>query len=384
VDFTQDLFTQRRNYADGTTRINEDGRIWYDSTTNTLRIGNGVPGGHHISTGGDQGPIRSLTFDRTGPGTVTTPGMLTWNEHEDCVEVYQADGTVLQLGLEAYIQVYNNTANTMVNGTVVRFSGVFADEIYTPEAAPLLADGSVPPLYVIGVLTANIAAGNIGRATVLGKVHDVDTTGSSVGETWAVGTLLWAHPDQAGKMTSVMPTAPDIQISVAAVLKVGATDGVLLVRPTIWPRLYYGSFSSTQTQYANVALTPYAVTLTTTDIASGHHLANSSQIVADAAGLYNYQFSIQVLSTNASAKSIWIWPRKNGVDIPNSASQLTVVGNNEYKIAAWNFIVSMQIGNYFELMWAVSDSALRIPSPPAESFCPAIPSVILTVTQAAL
>lgn len=384
MSFTQDFFSSRRNYDDGTTRINEDGRIWYDSTTNTMRIGNGAPGGHHISTGGDQGPIRSLTFERTGPGVETTPGMIAWNEFEDCVDVYQYDGTTLQLGLEAYIQVYNKTANAMIDGTAVRFTGVHTDDIFTPTVEPMIANGTIPPLYVVGILTDTIEPNSIGRATVLGKVRGVNTTGSSSGETWQVGDLLWVSPTDAGKLTRVRPTAPEIQISMAAVLKVGETDGVLLVRPTIWPRLYYGSFSSTQDQYANVSLTPYAVTLNTTDIASGHHLANSSQIVADEAGLYNYQFSIQLVSTNSASKSIWLWPRKNGIDIPNSATRLTVAGNGEYKVAAWNFIVSMEVGDHFQLYWATSDAALYIPSPPAESFCPAIPSVILTVTQAAL
>jgi hypothetical protein len=53
VAFTQDLFTSRRNYPDGNTRIGEIDRICYDSNTNTLRIGDGsTPGGIIISGGG--------------------------------------------------------------------------------------------------------------------------------------------------------------------------------------------------------------------------------------------------------------------------------------------------------------------------------------------
>jgi hypothetical protein len=44
--FTQDFRTQRRNYNDGDTRIDRLDRIWYDSITQTIRIGDGVtPGG---------------------------------------------------------------------------------------------------------------------------------------------------------------------------------------------------------------------------------------------------------------------------------------------------------------------------------------------------
>ena len=53
MSYTQDLFSSRRNYADGNTRIGELDRIWYDPLTNTLRRGdNSTPGGIIIGFGG--------------------------------------------------------------------------------------------------------------------------------------------------------------------------------------------------------------------------------------------------------------------------------------------------------------------------------------------
>ena len=53
MPFTQDLFTGRRNYGDGSTRIGQLDRIWYDKVTHTLRIGDGsTPGGLIILGGG--------------------------------------------------------------------------------------------------------------------------------------------------------------------------------------------------------------------------------------------------------------------------------------------------------------------------------------------
>lgn len=44
--FTQDLFTQRRNYDDGNVRIGQLDRIWYDYSRNAFYRGDGVtPGG---------------------------------------------------------------------------------------------------------------------------------------------------------------------------------------------------------------------------------------------------------------------------------------------------------------------------------------------------
>lgn len=53
MSFTQDLFTQRRNYEDGNVRIGQLDRIWYDEHRNAFYIGDGVtPGGILIGAGG--------------------------------------------------------------------------------------------------------------------------------------------------------------------------------------------------------------------------------------------------------------------------------------------------------------------------------------------
>ena len=51
MSFTQDLFTSRRNYTDGNTRVGQAGRIWYDHNTQSFRIGDGVTAGGSIISG---------------------------------------------------------------------------------------------------------------------------------------------------------------------------------------------------------------------------------------------------------------------------------------------------------------------------------------------
>ena len=51
TDFTQDLFARRRNVADGNTRVVSEGRLWYDSITNTIRVSDGHTPGGQIVTG---------------------------------------------------------------------------------------------------------------------------------------------------------------------------------------------------------------------------------------------------------------------------------------------------------------------------------------------
>ena len=327
-------------------------------------------------------PVFDYVLFNTTAGLTTEdflPGMLTWNEFEDCLNVVQNDGSVLQVGLENYIEVVNRSGTSIQNGTIVRFSGVNGEEI--PQVLPMIGDGSIEPLYVVGVLTNTLTDGQRGRATILGKVRNLNTTGSAVGETWNQGDLLWVSPTQPGKLTKIRPTAPNVNISVAAVLKVGTTDGILLVRPTIFPRLFYGKFLSNQTQTPVAVNTPYAVTFNLTDITSGVLVENNSRIKVLNAGLYSFDFRLQVTSTNSSQKNIWIWARKNGTDVPTSATKVTLVGNSVEITPSWDFVYSMLVNDYFELVYAVDDTAVSINAPGPTAFAPSTPSATLKVKQ---
>ena len=88
---------------------------------------------------------------------------------------------------------------------------------------------------------------------------------------------------------------------------------------------------------------------------------------------------MQLINTSGGAHSVFIWYRVNGVDIPNSATELRLQGNNAEQVAAWNFMATMDAGDYWELMWSVNDTAVQITQFAASSPVPAVPSVILTV-----
>jgi hypothetical protein len=148
------------------------------------------------------------------------------------------------------------------------------------------------------------------------------------------------------------------------------------------PRLRYGSFYDTTDQTAALANTAYGMTFNTTDITNGVYIGSpTSRVYVDTINIYNIQFSAQLINTAGGAHNVWIWLRKNGTDIPNSATALRIEGNNTEAVAAWNFLLSMNAGDYFELMWEVSDVSVSLHADPATAVHPAIPSVILTVTD---
>lgn len=106
----------------------------------------------------------------------------------------------------------------------------------------------------------------------------------------------------------------------------------------------------------------------------------TSKIYVADKGIYNFQFSACMDKTGGSASEIYIWPRINGVNVPHSATKIVIDGPNAEIVPAWNFILRMNAGDYFELAWQSSDTGVIVLSQAAASNYPEIPSVILTVT----
>ena len=142
----------------------------------------------------------------------------------------------------------------------------------------------------------------------------------------------------------------------------------------------YGDFANLNTITPAAANTAYAIALPTTNSSNGISIASTSQITCSDVGKFNLQFSVQWENTdNGNDHNLFIWIRKNGTDISNSAGRITCVKNNE-GIAAWNYIVeATTAGDYFELMYSVDDTSIQLPYIAASSPVPAIPSVILTM-----
>lgn len=92
-------------------------------------------------------------------------------------------------------------------------------------------------------------------------------------------------------------------------------------------------------------------------------------------------FSLQINKPSSGNDSMWVWLRKNGVDVPNSATRILVQGNNSYLVAAWDFIKNLNAGDYLQLMCAVADTAIELQALPSTAFSPAAPSVLIHITQ---
>jgi len=280
-----------------------------------------------------------------------------------------------QASRETFTLVQNSTGATLAKGAVVGFAGVGAANVLSVSA--YLADGATPSLYVLGVLDETIPdSGATGLACVWGPVSGIDTSAFNVGD------ILYASPTVAGAFTNVKPTAPDNVIPMAAVLVKSATDGVIFVRPTIEQQKYYGEFTLDGT-VSLTAATPYAVVFNSTEITNGVALGSpaSSRIVESESGLYHFDTTVQISSSNASDKNVWVWYRKNGTDIPSTARIVTININNGYSPMALSEFFSLAANDYIEVMYAASNTAITVDNVAATAFAPAAPAVVLAVSQ---
>ena len=147
-------------------------------------------------------------------------------------------------------------------------------------------------------------------------------------------------------------------------------------------RSRYGQFQDTTTQIAAAINTPQAITYNATDISSGVFLrAGNSEIQVDTEGLYNFQFSIQLDKSAGGTGLFWIWPRVNGVDVLSSASQVRIQGNDAEIFSAANFFFDLKSGDYVQFMFAVDSLSVELKTFPATAFHPAVPSIIVTVSD---
>jgi len=162
-----------------------------------------------------------------------------------------------------------------------------------------------------------------------------------------------------------------------------AVEGLQMTPPPReFKRARYGSFYDTTTQTATTINTAKAITFNSTDLSNGVFIGSpTSRIVVDSEGIYNFDTSFQLDKTSGGVAEFYFWFRLNGTDVPDSASQIRVQGNNGEIFSSLNYFFDLKANDYVELMFSVSDLSVELLSVVATPPVPAIPSIILTVSN---
>lgn len=116
---------------------------------------------------------------------------------------------------------------------------------------------------------------------------------------------------------------------------------------------------------------------------SGITIASSSNVTVAAAGVYSINASIQFANSDSTNHTSTFWFRKNGTNIPNSASVISVpkVADGGKTLAQVTIFESMTVSSYIQLVWSVSNIAVTLDYSAASGTIPEIPSVIFNMQR---
>ena len=173
IDSNGKLFVAGQGYVDfaSASPAVAAGRMWYDGTTGSWNMG-------------------------MGGGNIT-----------------QQVGEEILIYGKASSAISGNTLVQAVYQTgVVGASGVI-------QFAPTVA-GITSQALILGLATEDISTNNFGRITSFGVIHGVNASGSTYGQTWNNGDILWYDP-VGGGVTNVKPSAPNIKVALGTVINNG-------------------------------------------------------------------------------------------------------------------------------------------------------------------
>jgi len=217
------------------------------------------------------------------------------------------------------------------------------------------------------------------------------------------------HQDGYTTLTNAIPTSGSTATIVVGSTAGFASAGTILIQKELISytgktattftgitRSQYGSSGAshaaglyvTEAQAVPSPTTTLAIPYDTTDYSNQISLdpADSSKIVFSIAGIYNIQFSLQLLNAKNSIDNVTLWFRQNGVDIPNTAGIATVpLGPGTTLgaiIASWNLVTSVNSGDYIQLIMASDsgDTVVGTYPPGTAPVHPVSPAVIITAT----
>jgi hypothetical protein len=140
-------------------------------------------------------------------------------------------------------------------------------------------------------------------------------------------------------------------------------------------------YFSTIDQPIAVVDTAQPVTFNQTYLESGFSIngASNSQITATYGGVYNFQFTTQIVSGSASSKTIYLWISRNGTDLGYTAKDVVLSGSADVNEATWNFNLDLAAGEYVEMKWSSDDIDASLNAEAATSPHPGVASAVVTI-----
>jgi hypothetical protein len=142
----------------------------------------------------------------------------------------------------------------------------------------------------------------------------------------------------------------------------------------------YNQFANTSSIFATASVSA-SFSLPLTYFTDGVNIVSGSRITFVNTGIYNIQYSV-LANQGTGVRNLHIWFKKTGSNIDNSATLVQLQNNSQTSINH-QFLYPYSASEYAEL-WYHSDGAnTSFPYSAVGGGFPAVPSILVTVTQIA-
>ena len=159
-------------------------------------------------------------------------GRITFDNFEGVAQISLSPNVTMALGVDTVLKVYNDTNDTLVDGTVVYRSGNIND---TTKVQPAIANNHTISNNTIGVITEPIASNDYGFISRQGYVGGLLLDPA----VYATDQILYLSPSVPGTFTNQKPVAPNFITQIGYVYKVSSDastyDGQIYVDIIIIP-----------------------------------------------------------------------------------------------------------------------------------------------------
>jgi hypothetical protein len=161
----------------------------------------------------EQDNVPWLTFNTAPSPVPTAVGTMAW-DGGTTMGLQATANVLMRIGESEF--VYVKASSAITKGQLCYHTGaVGGSGVITAAPTPLaLAD----PNQIVGVAAESIALNGFGLIQISGDLRGFNTTGSSVGETWADGDPLYYNPAYVGSFTKTKPSAPNQKTYIGEVI----------------------------------------------------------------------------------------------------------------------------------------------------------------------